>query len=71
MDINGHVVATKFFYPGILQRNYWKITFSIPISRLAMREILIFELVCVAGQAGLNFTLSETPKTGSVVSRPL
>ena len=34
------------------------------ISRLATSEISIFYLVSVAEQAGLNLSLSETPKTG-------
>ena len=34
------------------------------ISRLATSEISIFYLVSVVEQAGLNRTLSETPKTG-------
>ena len=36
-----------------------------------MREILIFYLVSVAEQAGLNLTLSETPKTGFLALRPI
>ena len=38
--------------------------FESIISRLAMSEISIFQLVSVDGQAGLILTLSETPKTG-------
>ena len=38
--------------------------------RLATSEISIYYQVSVAEQAGLNFTLSETPKTGSLASRP-
>ena len=41
------------------------------ISRLAKSEILNFYLVSVAKQAGLNLTLSETPKTGILASRPI
>ena len=41
------------------------------ISRLATSESLIFKLVVVAEQAGLNLTLSETPKTGFVAARPM
>ena len=41
------------------------------IHRLASREISIFLIVSVAEQAGLNFTFSETLKTGSVASRPI
>ena len=40
------------------------------ISRLATSKISIFLLVSVAEQAGFNLTLSETPKTGFVASRP-
>ena len=40
------------------------------ISILATSEISIFWLVSEAEQAGLNLTLSETPKTGFVASRP-
>ena len=40
------------------------------ISKLATSEISIFQLVPVAEQAGLNLTLSETPKTGFLTSRP-
>ena len=38
------------------------------ISKPATSEISFLELVPVAEQAGLNFTLSETPKTGLVAS---
>ena len=41
------------------------------ISRLATSEILIFKLVSVAEQAGLNLTLYETLKTGFLASRPI
>ena len=41
------------------------------ISRLATSEISIFYLVSLAEQAGLILTLSETPKTGFVASRPI
>ena len=41
------------------------------ISRLATSEISIFQLVSVAEQAGLNLTLSETPKTGFLTARPI
>ena len=41
------------------------------ISKLAASEISIFELVPDAQQAGLNLTLSETPKTVFVVTRPI
>ena len=41
------------------------------ISKLATGQISIFYLVSVAGQAGLNLTLSETPKTGFLASRPI
>ena len=41
------------------------------ISRRATSEISIFELVSVAEQAGLNLTLSDTPKTGFVAARPI
>ena len=34
------------------------------ISKLNTSEPLIFQLVSVAEQAGLDFALSETPKTG-------
>ena len=39
------------------------------ISRLHTSEISIFYLVSIAEQAGLNFTLSETPKTGFLATR--
>ena len=41
------------------------------ISKLASRKIPIFKLVSVAVQAGLNLTLSETPKIGFVAVRPI
>ena len=41
------------------------------ISRLATSKISIFKLISVAEQAGLNLTLSEIPKTGFVVTRPI
>ena len=34
------------------------------ISKLATSEVSLFWLVSVAEQAGLNLTLSDTPKTG-------
>ena len=40
------------------------------MSRLATSEILIFWLVSVAEQAGLNLTLSNTPKTGFATLGP-
>ena len=39
--------------------------------KLASSEISIFYLVSVAEQASLKLTLSETPKTGLVASRPI
>ena len=41
------------------------------ISKLATSEISIFLLVPVAEQATLNLTLSETLKTGFLVTRPI
>ena len=41
------------------------------ISRLAWSEISNFLLVSVAEQAGLNLSLSGTPKTGFVTTGPL
>ena len=38
------------------------------ISRLAKSKILIFWLVYIAEQAGLNLALQETPKTGFVAT---
>ena len=39
------------------------------IYNLATSKISIFQQVSVAEQAGLNLTLSETPKTGFVATR--
>ena len=36
------------------------------ISKLATNEVSLFWLVSIAEQAGLNLTLSDTPKTGSL-----
>ena len=41
------------------------------ISRLATSEISIFWLVTVAEETGLKLTLSDTPKTGFLVTRPI
>ena len=41
------------------------------ISRLAMSEISIFELVSVHEQADLNFTFSEPLKTDFLATRPI
>ena len=41
------------------------------ISKLASSTISIFELVSVAEEAGLSPSLSETPKTGFVATRPI
>ena len=41
------------------------------ISRLASSAISIFWLVSVVQEVGLNLTLSETPKTGFLVTRPI
>ena len=41
------------------------------ISKLATSEILFFLLVSVAEETGLNINLSETQRTGFVVSRPI
>ena len=40
------------------------------ISKLTTSEISTFYLISVAKQAGLNLTLSETLKTGFLVTRP-
>ena len=40
------------------------------ISRPATSKISIFYLVSVAEETGLSFVLSETPKTGFLVSGP-
>ena len=39
--------------------------------KLATSEISIFQVVSVAEQAGLGMTISETPKTGFLASRPI
>ena len=44
--------------------------FKSIISKLAMSEILIFQLVSAAEQAGLNITISETLMTGFLTARP-
>ena len=44
---------------------------EITICKLATGEISIFYLVNVAEETGLKLTLSEIPKTGFVVSRPV
>ena len=41
------------------------------MSKLAPIKISLFNLVSVAEQAGLNLTLSETPKAGFVEMRPI
>ena len=41
------------------------------IAKLAANELSIFQLVSVAEQTGLSLVLSETPKTGFVVIRPI
>ena len=41
------------------------------ISKLATSEISIIKVDSVAEQADLGMTLSETPKTGFVASRPV
>ena len=41
------------------------------ISKLATGKISIFLLVSVATETNLRITLSETPKTGFVVSQPI
>ena len=40
-------------------------------SRLAKSKISILKLVSAVEQVGLNLTLSETPKTGFLMSRPM
>ena len=40
------------------------------MSQLASSEFSIFWLVTVAEETSLNLTLSETPKTGFVTTRP-
>ena len=45
----------------------WEVKQQTPQkSELAKREIAIFQVVCVAEQAGLGMTWSETPKTGVI-----
>ena len=41
------------------------------ICKLGTVEISIFLLVTVAEETGLNFALSETPKTGFLATRPI
>ena len=41
------------------------------ISKLAASKFSSFYLVSIAEEAGLSLTLSETPKTGFVTSRPM
>ena len=41
------------------------------ISKLAISEISIFLLVFVAVETGLSIPMSETPKTGFLVKRPI
>ena len=41
------------------------------IPNLATSKISLFYLVSVAEETGLNLTLSETPKTGFVATRPM
>ena len=41
------------------------------ICKLAPSEISIFKLVSVAEETGLKLALLETPRTGSVTSRPI
>ena len=41
------------------------------ISRLATSEILICYLVSVAEETGLKLTLTETPKTDYLATRPI
>ena len=41
------------------------------VSRLSTSEISHFLLVSVAEQVGLNLTLSKTPKTGFLATRPI
>ena len=38
---------------------------------LASSKVSMFQLVSVAEETGLNLALSETPKTGFVVTRPI
>ena len=45
--------------------------FESIISNLAASEILIFLLVSVAEQAGLNLIFSELPKTDFLATRPI
>ena len=40
------------------------------ISKLATSIMSLFQLVSVAEETGLNLTLSETPKTGFLATRP-
>ena len=40
------------------------------MSKLATREISIFELVSVPVEANLSLTLLEIPKTGFLAARP-
>ena len=37
------------------------------ISKLASSKIPIFQIVSVAGETGLSYALSETPKTGFTI----
>ena len=45
--------------------------FESIISRLAMTEISMSQLASADEQAGLNLTLSKTPKIGFLTSRPI
>ena len=46
---------------------FWEST----ISKLATSEMSIFYLVSVAVETGLSLTLSETPTTGFLATRPI
>ena len=41
------------------------------ISTIAISEISIFQLVCVAEETGLSIPMSGTPKTGFLMKRPI
>ena len=48
----------------------WLWYFLIILTIFATSEMSTFKLAYVAEQAGLNLTLSETPKTGFLATRP-
>ena len=72
---DGDVYCIFVSFPCGILCQVWFLVASFPdlcrLAYFAMAIFLIFWPVCLAEQAGMKLTLSETPKTGFLATRPI